>query len=143
LILPKNFFLYSLVIRFRVRFRNIRKIDIAVCCVLILLKHRIDRRAELNRILLVNVISVYLEVLQSISSSLFRVELYLLLPSLAFPCAGFCVLKTNFLLSPSVRKYYVSRDIAAGRFAKDNLVVRFLLQEVYKNHSGGSRAILG
>ncbi len=139
---PEGLFPYPLVIRFGVRYRDIRKVDVAVRCVLILLKHGIDRRAELNRILLINVVGVYPEELQSISGGLLRAELYLLPPSLALPCASLCVLKANFLLSPGVRKYCVGRDIAASRFAKDDLAIRFPLQEPYESH-GGSRAISG
>jgi hypothetical protein len=86
---------------------------------------------------------VYPEVLQSISGGLLRAELYLLTPDLAFPCAGFCVSKANFLLSPGVRKYCVGSNITAGRFAKGDLAIGFSLQEAYESHGGGSRTISG
>ena len=114
-----------------------------MCCILILLKHEIDCCAKLNSILLVDIAGVYLEVLQSISSSLLRAELYLLPLSLALCYASFCILKANFLLSPSVRKYCIGKDIAASRFAKDNLAIGFLLQVAYKSYSGGLQAISG
>jgi hypothetical protein len=111
--LPEGPFLYPLVIRYGVGFGDIREVDVAARCALIPPKHGIDRRAELNRILLIDAVGAYPEVL------------YLLPPSLALPCAGFCVLKANFLLSPGVRKYCVGRDIAASRFAKDYLAVPY------------------
>ena len=40
-----------------------------------------------------------------------------------------------------MREYCVGRDIAAGRLVKDDLAVGFALQEAYKRHAGGSRAI--
>ena len=131
---PKGLLLYPLVIHFSVGFGDIRKVDVAARYVLIPLKHGIDRHAKLNRILLIDVAGVYPEILQSISGSLLRAELYLLPPSLALPCAGFCVLKANFLLSPGVRKYCVGRDIAASRFAEDDLAIGFPLQEAYESH---------
>jgi hypothetical protein len=42
-----------------------------------------------------------------------------------------------------MREYRVSRNIAAGRFAKDDAAVRFRLQEAYKGHDYRSAAILG
>ena len=140
---PEGLFPYPLVIYFGVGFGDIQKVDVAARCVLILPKHGIDRCAKLNRILLIDAASVYPEILQSISGGLLCAELYLLLPSLALPYAGFCILKANFLLSLGVRKYCVGRDIATSRFAKDDLAIGFLLQEAYKSYGGGSRAILG
>jgi hypothetical protein len=52
--------------------------------ILILLKHRINRRAEFDRILLINTVSIDLEIFQPIYYSLLHVELYLPLPSLVY-----------------------------------------------------------
>jgi hypothetical protein len=60
---PEGLFPYPLVIRFGVGFGDIRKIDVAVYCILILPKYRIDRCAELNCILLIDTAGVYPEVL--------------------------------------------------------------------------------
>jgi hypothetical protein len=106
--------------------------------VLILSKHRIDRYANLDRILPINTAGVYLEVSKSIGFGLLRVELYLPPPSLAYSLAyvraDLDILKDDLLFSPRIREYCVGRDIAAGRFAKDDLAVGFALQEAYKRH---------
>ena len=81
---------------------------------------------------------VYPEVLQSIGCGLLCAELYLspasLAHSLAHIRACFHVLKEDLLLLPGMREYRVGRDIAAGRFAEDNLAVGFALQEAYESH---------
>jgi hypothetical protein len=133
-ILFKSLFLCFLVIRSSIRFRDIQKVDVVARSILIPPKYRIDRRAELDRILLIDTAGIYPEVLQSVDCSLLRVELYFLPPSLTLTYAGFCFLQANLLLSPSIREYYVRGDVAAGSFAKDDLAVRSTLQEAYKNH---------
>jgi hypothetical protein len=54
--------------------------------------------------------------------------------SLADIHANFDILKDDLLFSPYIREYCVGRDIATGRFAKDDLAVGFALQEAYKRH---------
>jgi hypothetical protein len=63
---------------------------------------------------------------------------YLPLPSLAHSLAhvraDLDILEDDLLFSPRMREYCVGRDIATGRFAKDDLAVGFALQEAYKRH---------
>ena len=88
---------------------------------------------------------VHPEVFKHIYCGLLRAELYLpppsLVHSLVLVLALLQVLIGDLLFSPGMREYCVGRDIAAGRFAKDDLAVGFALQEAYKTHAGGSRAI--
>lgn len=62
--------------------RDICEIDIVSSGLLIPTKHGVDSFGELCDILLVNAVGIYLEVSKTISRSLVRVELYLLLSSL-------------------------------------------------------------
>ena len=125
--LPEGPFLCPVVTRSDIRFGNIRKVDVGARSVLIPSKNGIDRRSELDCVLLIDATGVYPEVLQSISSCLLRAELYLTPPSLAqslaYVRAGFHVLKEALLVSLGMREYCVGRDIAAGRLAKDDLAV--------------------
>jgi hypothetical protein len=106
------------------------------------LKHGIDRRTKLDRILLINIVGVYLEVFKPIYYSLLYIELYLPLPNLIYSLTLILtllqVLVDNLLFSLGMREYYIGRDFTTGRFAKDDLAVRFALQEVYKGYTRGS-----
>ena len=120
-----------------VRFRHIRKVDVAARGVLVPPKHGVDRRAELHRIPLVDAARIYPKVLKSISCGLVCAELYLRPPSLADSLAhvrvGFYILQCD-LLPPCVREYCVDRYMVAGGFAKDDGAVRLALQEAYEGH---------
>ncbi|PMD67463.1 uncharacterized protein K444DRAFT_606402 [Hyaloscypha bicolor E] len=61
--------------------------------------------------------------------------------SLVLVLALLQVLINDLLFFPGMREYCVSRGFAADEFAKDNLAVRFALQEAYTRYGGGSRAI--
>jgi hypothetical protein len=86
--------------------------EVAARSVLILPKHGIDRHGKLDRILLIDAAGVDSEVFQFIG-----------------------ILKNDLLLSPGMREYCISRDIAIGRFMKDDLAVGFMLQKAYKRHT--------
>ena len=145
---PKGYFSHALVcldICVIASCRYIREIHVAFLCISILVKHRINSFWKLDGIRLIDIAGVHPEVFQSIGCDLFRVELYLSLPSLihslTYIHANLDILKNDLLFSPGIREYCVGRDIAAGRFAKDDLAVGFTLQEAYERHAGGSRAI--
>jgi len=105
---------------------------------LILPKYKIDCYAKLNCILLINIAGVYLKISKSIGCSLICAALYLPLLSLAYSltyvCTNLNILKDNLVFSLGIREYCISRDIAAGRFAKGDLAVKFALQEAYKRY---------
>ena len=127
------------------RVGDIRKVDVAARSVLIPPKHGVDRRAKLDCIL-IDATGVGPEAFQSVYCSLLRAELYLPPPSLvhsfALVLAFLQVLIDDLFFSLGMRKYCLGRDLAAGRFAKDDLAIGFVLQEAHKRYVGGSRAIL-
>jgi hypothetical protein len=133
--IPKGFLPCPLVIHPVVRLGDIRKVDVAARSVLIPPKHGIDRRAKLNCILLIDTAGIYPEVFKPIDCGLLCAELYLpppsLVHSLTLVLALLQVSIDDLLFSPGMREYCVGRDFAAGRFMKDDLAVRFALQEVY------------
>jgi hypothetical protein len=138
MILPKSFLLYILVIYPGIRLGDIRKVNITTCSVLILPKHGVDCCTKLDRILLIDIVGIHLEIFESIDCGLIRVELYFPLSSLAHSLAharaDLDILKDGLFFSPGIREYYINRDITGSRFAKNDLTVRFMLQEVYESY---------
>jgi hypothetical protein len=75
----------------------------------------------------VDIVNICPKTLQFINNSLFRIKLYLLLSNIVFFNTSFCILKTNFLLFLNIREYYINRNVAASDFAKNDLVIWFML----------------
>jgi hypothetical protein len=123
----------------------IREVYVAFLYISILAKYRINSFWKLGGIRLINIAGIYPEVFQFISCGLFRAELYLPSPSIIYSLthvhASLDILKNDLLFSPGMREYCVGRDIAASRFAKDDLAIRFALQEAYERHARGLRPI--
>jgi hypothetical protein len=78
--------------------QDIYKIDITPSSFLVLTEHGVDSFGQLCAILLINIAGIYLEVLKSIRRSLVRVELYLLLFSLALAGARLYILKADLFV---------------------------------------------